>query len=159
MHLQALGAEEALVGHHAYVAAKVGGKMAVEHRLDVLAQPARGEDEGSVAVLARADEIVESGAEARRPRREIADLRLGGEDLGVDGLDDAARVELALAEARVLRFPVGSAAEVLADLVPDVEERRRAVEVADDPKGDLAHCRWITIIRSAHNLRGAPHAW
>src|SRR3954469_20732577 len=130
--LQAFGPEVALVGHHAHMRDQVGREMPLEHRLDVLAQPARSEDEGGAALLAGAYEIVEPGAQARSPRGEIADLGFRGEDLGVDGLDDAAGIEHALAETGVLRLPMGGAAEVLADLVPDVEERRRAVEVADD---------------------------
>src|SRR5256885_5915963 len=126
--------------------------MRVDHRLDVLAQSARGEDQRSATFLARADEVLESGGQGRGPRRESADLRLRSHDLGVDGLDDAARIQLAAPETRVLGFPVARAAEVLADLVPDVEERRGAVEIADHRQRDVAHCRWITIIRTAHNL-------
>ena len=101
-----------------------------------------------------------SGAEALvlLEQHDVA-ARLRRADLRVDALDDAASVQLAPGEPGAFGFPVGGAAEVPADLIPDIEERRGAVEVADHRQRDVAHRRWITIIRTAHNLRAASHAW
>src|SRR5437868_6731626 len=114
--------------------------MRGENRVDVLAQAAGREHEGRAAIAARRHEPGEAASQASGARGEGADLRLGREDAGVDHLDDPSRVELAAAETRRLLFPVWLAAEVLADLVADVEERRRPVEVADHRDGSG---RWV----------------
>src|SRR5216684_2742558 len=129
---EAAGAEDALVGEDPDVSAQLRRKVRLEDRLDVLPQPARREDQPSAARAARRDQLGEPWPQPRLPSREGAHFVLAREHLGIDGLDDPARAQLAAAEPRAFRLPVRGTAEVLADLVADVEERGGAVEVADD---------------------------
>src|SRR5205807_10307942 len=105
-----------------------------------------------------------AGREPGRLDREGADLRLGGDDVSVDALDDAARVQLAAGEPLLLLLEMLEAAEALADLVADVEQRRSPVEVAHN--GEVGHQALVMLVSgraqaaraAALLVRGAPAA-
>src|SRR5205085_1218278 len=105
--------------------------MRGEHGFDVLPQSAGSEKEGRAAIARGSDQLDESGPDLRCRQRKRDHLRLGNPDRGVDALDDRPGGELPLEKELLLQGEVIRSAEMPADLVTDVEDRRRPVEVAN----------------------------
>ena len=110
--------------------AQIRGQMRGDHCFDVLSQSARGEEERRAPIACGGHQLDETGPQLRRLQRKRDHLRFRSADGRVDALDDRPGAELALEKELLLQREVIRSAEVPADFVADVEDRRRPVEVA-----------------------------